>query len=71
MKSYFDFYESASWIGTKNQVADFMKSIEEKDFEDWTIVRKSERRWAAFQGSATSLIPNDEPTYTVEEFLKL
>ena len=71
MKSQFDFYEAADFTAYKGQVQDFLRSIPEKDYGDWVIVKKSARIWAAFSGSGTFLIPDHEPTYTVAEFLDL
>ncbi|MDP3962830.1 MAG: hypothetical protein Q8Q03_03120 [bacterium] len=69
MKSSYDFYEGADFIGSKNEVISVLQSI--TDIENMKIVRKSERRWAVFSGQSCFIIPEWEMPMDALAWLKL
>jgi len=68
LKSSYDFYESADFIGSKNEVISLLHST---DIENIKIVRKSERRWAVFSGQSCFIIPEWEKPMDALAWLKL
>jgi len=74
MKSQYNYFEAADFIGTRKQCLEFLESIPEKDFDPWVVgyvvVQKSPRRFAIFSGRSINLIPLWENQTNARWFIK-